>query len=275
MIKSIEPLLIALLFAGCASGASAAPSDLATPWKAQVSKAILEGRCDDAKTLALQANDLDVAEQALRLCKPAINTIAKIANEPGADQPIDKANSARVQRVEQPKNGSAPIALAAVPQSEQKVPTTVLKTVSEISPSSVASNAARNTPQAADQPPTLAPADQAAYTGKTVLGFDEPTTNLHFLSNAAEVDVTVSILGTTFWLEKVDRKKAPLIQSCRTPCFVKIPVNHEFKVRVDPMAGWRFQSMTTAPKWKSKFFTGPYLEPSFIRVNIIRSPTTK
>jgi hypothetical protein len=75
MLKRLEPLVIALLLAGCASGALAAPSDLATPWKAQVSKAILEGRCDDAKTIALQANDLDVAEQALRICKPATKEI--------------------------------------------------------------------------------------------------------------------------------------------------------------------------------------------------------
>ena len=75
MLKRLEPLVIAILFAGCASGALAAPSDLATPWKAQVSKAILEGRCDDAKTIALQANDLDVAEQALRICKPATKEI--------------------------------------------------------------------------------------------------------------------------------------------------------------------------------------------------------
>lgn len=35
-----------------------------------VSTAVLEGRCDDAKAVALQAGNLDLAEQAMRLCKP-------------------------------------------------------------------------------------------------------------------------------------------------------------------------------------------------------------
>jgi hypothetical protein len=39
-------------------------------WKARVSSAILEGRCEEAKAIALAANDLDVAEQAVRLCVP-------------------------------------------------------------------------------------------------------------------------------------------------------------------------------------------------------------
>jgi len=45
------------------------------PWKAELSRAILEGRCTDAKTIALKANDLNLAEQALRLCVP--NDVAK------------------------------------------------------------------------------------------------------------------------------------------------------------------------------------------------------
>jgi Sel1 repeat len=91
MLKRLELLVIALLLAGCASGALAAPSDVATPWKAQVSKAILEGRCDDAKNIALQANDLDVAEQALRICKPATKetTTPVTAPEPTKVAPIN------------------------------------------------------------------------------------------------------------------------------------------------------------------------------------------
>lgn len=38
---------------------------------ADVSSAVREGRCDDAKMLALNANRLDVADQAMRLCTPA------------------------------------------------------------------------------------------------------------------------------------------------------------------------------------------------------------
>lgn len=37
-------------------------------WKSRVSAAILAGRCEEAKAIALGANDLDVAEQAVRLC---------------------------------------------------------------------------------------------------------------------------------------------------------------------------------------------------------------
>ena len=53
------------------SFASAAPpgaAGTADGWRSDVSKAILEGRCDDARMIALRAGDLDVAEQALRLC---------------------------------------------------------------------------------------------------------------------------------------------------------------------------------------------------------------
>ena len=49
---------------------------------AAVSTAVLEGRCDDAKTAALQANNLDLAEQAMRLCKP--KPAVKVAPEKGA-----------------------------------------------------------------------------------------------------------------------------------------------------------------------------------------------
>ena len=53
------------------SFASAAPpgaTGTADGWRSDVSKAVLEGRCDDARMIALRAGDLDVAEQALRLC---------------------------------------------------------------------------------------------------------------------------------------------------------------------------------------------------------------
>ena len=38
---------------------------------ATISKAILEGRCEDAKTVALTSSRLDLADLAVRLCKPA------------------------------------------------------------------------------------------------------------------------------------------------------------------------------------------------------------
>lgn len=36
-----------------------------------VSQAVLEGRCDDARRIALEAGDLDAADKAMRLCTPA------------------------------------------------------------------------------------------------------------------------------------------------------------------------------------------------------------
>jgi hypothetical protein len=51
--------------------AFAEPSDAPTNTKKLVTAAIREGRCDDAKDLALRINDLDLAEQALRLCVPS------------------------------------------------------------------------------------------------------------------------------------------------------------------------------------------------------------
>jgi Gram-negative bacterial TonB protein C-terminal/Sel1 repeat len=70
MTERLGIFLLSILVVGSGSAAFAA-QDTSPSWKAQVSKAILEGRCDEAKSIALQANDLDVAEQALRLCKPA------------------------------------------------------------------------------------------------------------------------------------------------------------------------------------------------------------
>jgi len=40
------------------------------PWKRDVSTAVLEGRCEDARVIAIKAGDFDLAEQALRLCHP-------------------------------------------------------------------------------------------------------------------------------------------------------------------------------------------------------------
>jgi hypothetical protein len=41
----------------------------------KVSKAVLEGRCNDAKTLALLGGRLDLADQAMRLCVPTTQTL--------------------------------------------------------------------------------------------------------------------------------------------------------------------------------------------------------
>ncbi len=58
---------------------------------ATISKAILEGRCEDAKTVALTASRLDLADQAMRLCKTATkqSTVLKPAAAKGQQrQPV-------------------------------------------------------------------------------------------------------------------------------------------------------------------------------------------
>jgi len=52
--------------------AATLPTQQANPdLLATISKAILEGRCEDAKIVALTSSRLDLADQAMRLCKPA------------------------------------------------------------------------------------------------------------------------------------------------------------------------------------------------------------
>jgi hypothetical protein len=51
-----------------AEAARFADQDLRT----RVSQAVLEGRCEDAKTIALLASRIDMAEQALCICKPQV-----------------------------------------------------------------------------------------------------------------------------------------------------------------------------------------------------------
>lgn len=70
MIRSVVKLLFVAGLMGWATATLAAPAGVTNSWKAQVSRAILEGRCDDAKTIALKANDIDTAAKAVMLCKP-------------------------------------------------------------------------------------------------------------------------------------------------------------------------------------------------------------
>lgn len=50
---------------------------------AQVSRAVLENRCEDAKNIALGAGNFDLAERALRLCKtqPPVSSSSKLRNQ--------------------------------------------------------------------------------------------------------------------------------------------------------------------------------------------------
>jgi hypothetical protein len=216
MINRLESAWTALALSSLAPAALATPAGNETGWKDQVAKAIIEGRCDDAKAIALAANPSDVAQQVLGPCGRDLNASADRAS-PNLKvfKNVDKLINSETDKKD-------------------------------------------------------------AYTGQDIFGFDEPTQDLELLSNGIDLNITVSILGSTFWLQEVDRKKAPLVQTCKTPCFVKIPLAHEFKVQFETPAGWKIDSKSKTPEWKYKiFFTGLHLEPSFIRVNLIPDPTQK
>ncbi len=55
----------------CIQAATLPTQQVNTDLMATISKAVLEGRCEDAKTVALTSSRLDLADQAMRLCKPA------------------------------------------------------------------------------------------------------------------------------------------------------------------------------------------------------------
>ena len=65
-----------------AEAARLADQDLRT----RVSQAVLEGRCEDAKTIALLASRIDMAEQALRICKPQATKSPSAAGRVAATQ---------------------------------------------------------------------------------------------------------------------------------------------------------------------------------------------
>lgn len=54
----------------CIQAATLPAQQVSADLSATISKAILEGRCEDAKTVALTSSRLDLADLALRLCKP-------------------------------------------------------------------------------------------------------------------------------------------------------------------------------------------------------------
>ncbi len=99
MTKHLGLLVFLAALSGPASVSLAAPVSGDTSWKSQVSKAILEGRCDEAKSIALQANDLDVAEQALRLCKPSVTPVPPIdSNAYAPIKPTETSIKEKLQR---------------------------------------------------------------------------------------------------------------------------------------------------------------------------------
>ena len=59
-------LLLASIAAAMSCGYAAAQDADKNPWMAEVAKAAADGRCDEAKTIALRNGSLDAAEQAYR-----------------------------------------------------------------------------------------------------------------------------------------------------------------------------------------------------------------
>jgi hypothetical protein len=64
--------------------------------RTQVSSAILEGRCDDAKKAALLRGRIDMAEQAMRLCKPKPVRASLKSTGKAADQDRESKPTAKV-----------------------------------------------------------------------------------------------------------------------------------------------------------------------------------
>ena len=46
------------------------PTPAPPPWKAVVARAVLDGRCAEARRIALENGDLEAAQQAAALCVP-------------------------------------------------------------------------------------------------------------------------------------------------------------------------------------------------------------
>lgn len=67
---------------------------------ATISKAILEGRCEDAKTVALTSSRLDLADQAMRLCKPGVRKPASPTPQPTTATTYVPMKSVQVPRAE-------------------------------------------------------------------------------------------------------------------------------------------------------------------------------
>jgi TPR repeat protein len=102
--------------------------------RSQVSAAVLEGRCDDAKTIALLASRIDMAEQAMRLCKPkpvrpSLKSTGTAASRSNGSKLTATASVAARQappsygnsRLSNPLTGDTPPAVAPASASQQPV----------------------------------------------------------------------------------------------------------------------------------------------------------
>ncbi len=94
--------------------------------RTQVSTAVLGGRCEDAKTIALLASRIDMAEQAMRLCKPKVPAKKSKNSKARTDSgPTTKPFLAQSG----PVNAPPPSASQQASMPTEKLEATVLKTV--------------------------------------------------------------------------------------------------------------------------------------------------
>ena len=70
-LRSAQTLLLVSFTAVISCGYASAQDTDKNPWMAEVAKAAAEGRCEEAKTIALRNGSLDVAERVLKLCTPS------------------------------------------------------------------------------------------------------------------------------------------------------------------------------------------------------------
>jgi hypothetical protein len=61
---------VLVMAAALSPGYASAQDPDRNSWMAQVAKAAADGRCEEAKTIALSNGSLDIAERALKLCTP-------------------------------------------------------------------------------------------------------------------------------------------------------------------------------------------------------------
>lgn len=76
-LRSAQALLLVSFAAVMSCGYAAAQEADKSPWMAEVAKAAAEGRCEEAKTIALRNGSLDVAERVLKLCTPSCTVISR------------------------------------------------------------------------------------------------------------------------------------------------------------------------------------------------------
>ncbi len=113
-LRAPSLLLLASLAATMSCGYAAAQDADKNPWMAEVAKAAADGRCDEAKTIALRNGSLDVAERVMKLCTPSGAAVPKSAAVASALSPSIAANAQPGTTISDPKPKSNLFARAKV-----------------------------------------------------------------------------------------------------------------------------------------------------------------